>query len=181
MASISAATSSAGAVSPVSSALASADQTRRSTAILPVSCTRSPTKETTTPVTDRPPTTPSSRNSECRRRNKSHRLLRSEECAPSSCPSSVPRKRKRPASPQVVAVVSQVQDFYTVESVLSERRVDGETQFLVKWLNYDDTTWEPVSSLKECPHVLKEFRHLHRSGAPSSPPPQQSPLQSALS
>jgi hypothetical protein len=35
---------------------------------------------------------------------------------------------------------------YEVERIIAERKVDGETQYLVKWVEYgdEDCTWEPA-------------------------------------
>ena len=175
MQSTSVATLCVGGASLSSSELTSVDQTQLSIVTSPVCCTKSPTRVTTTPAIVLHPTPPSGRSFGSRQRRKSHLLLRGEE----SVPSSVPRKRKRPVSisPQSGPALRQVEEFFEVERILSERRVDGKTEVLIKWLNYDEQSWEPLSSLKECPHLLKEFRRHRRSGAPLSPPPQQ-PLQS---
>ena len=79
-----------------------------------------------------------------------------------------------PQKAQGSLVVPLVQEYFEVDRVLEERLVDGETEVLIKWLNYDEQSWEPLSSIKECPHVLEEFRHRLRSGEPLHPPPPQS-------
>ena len=43
-------------------------------------------------------------------------------------------------------------NIYEVERIIAERKVDGETQYLVKWKDYgdEDCTWEPAVS-----HIYK--------------------------
>jgi hypothetical protein len=40
---------------------------------------------------------------------------------------------------------------FEVDRILAERKVDGATQYLVKWQNYEekDCTWEPA--VNKCP------------------------------
>lgn len=42
---------------------------------------------------------------------------------------------------------------FEVDRILAERKVDGVTQYLVKWQNYEekDCTWEPA--VNQCPKV----------------------------
>ena len=77
-------------------------------------------------------------------------------------------------SPVQEPVLDPVQEFFEADRVLNERRVDGQIEVLIKWLNYDEETWEPLEAIKECPHLLEEFRR--RSGAPSARPRQQRKL-----
>ena len=52
------------------------------------------------------------------------------------------------ASPHV-STASEVE--YAVEAISARRTTaSGVQQFLVKWVGYPDTTWEPVSNLAEC-------------------------------
>jgi hypothetical protein len=50
---------------------------------------------------------------------------------------------------------------YEVEAILSSRQQGPVTQYLVKWLGYDESenTWEPVKHLKHCQQMLEEFHH----------------------
>ena len=50
---------------------------------------------------------------------------------------------------------------YEVERIIDERRQsNGQTEFLVKWKNYDvsDSTWEPRGNLDNARTALREFR-----------------------
>lgn len=47
-------------------------------------------------------------------------------------------------------------DVYEVEQILSDRKRRGVHFFLVKWKNYDETTWEPENNLF-CPKILKAY------------------------
>lgn len=147
------------------------DQTQLSIGTSRASCTRLPTRGTTIPDTGLRPIPSSSRRCGSRERHKSRLRLQAEESVPSSPPalSSKPKSRKLvPPHPEV--------EYFEVEEILNEKRVNGEIRVQIKWLNYDETSWEPVSSLKECMHMLKEFRHRRRSGKPLS---LQSPVQSS--
>jgi len=48
---------------------------------------------------------------------------------------------------------------YEVENILNKRKRAGGTEYLIKWLGYDDpsqNTWEPVENL-DCQDVIDEF------------------------
>ena len=51
---------------------------------------------------------------------------------------------------------------YVVEKVLQSQLVDGQLQYLVKWMGYgmDDNTWEPVSQFIS-KKVLQDFHRHH--------------------
>ena len=124
------------------------------------------------PVTDLQPIPPSGRRCGSRQRRKSRLRLQAEETAPAS-PRALESKHKSKKLPAV--------EYFEVEEILNEKRVNGEIKVQIKWLNYDEISWEPISSLKECMHLLKEFRHRRRSGKPLSPVPTvqpKSPVQS---
>jgi hypothetical protein len=57
---------------------------------------------------------------------------------------------------------------YEVETILSSRKHGSVTQYLIKWLGYDDSenTWEPVKHLKHCQQMLAEF-HQRNPDQPS--------------
>ena len=159
-------TSFVGIASEDSSVPASVDGMLRCTVTSPTSSIKSATKGTETPATDRPTTTPCARRSESRRRTKSQRLLQSEEDVVLS--SHLSKKRKcPPMSPRIP-------ELFEVETVLSERKVEGKVEVLIKWLNYDEQSWEPVNALKDCPYLLEELRsRRHSSGDRLSPPQAQ--------
>lgn len=52
-----------------------------------------------------------------------------------------------------------VQDEYEVESILECKKGKGgkALQYLVKWKNYNETTWEKVSNLQGCQELLDEW------------------------
>jgi hypothetical protein len=66
-------------------------------------------------------------------------------------------KTNNPVSTKGVDVVNE----YEVERILDKRRRDGNTEYLIKWKNYNETdnTWEPTANLN-CPDIMEQF---HRS------------------
>ena len=60
----------------------------------------------------------------------------------------VQRKRKR----------KRKKKLWEVEKIMSQRRVKKKTGFEVKWVGYEETTWEPKSSLVDCDFLLQEFK-----------------------
>jgi len=50
-------------------------------------------------------------------------------------------------------------DEYEVEKILDKRRKKGIIQYLVKWLGYDETTWEPEENLENCRKLVEEFEN----------------------
>ena len=48
---------------------------------------------------------------------------------------------------------------YPVEKIVADRMVNGKTQFLVKWVGYDerDNTWEPVTNLAGVTDMIAEY------------------------
>jgi hypothetical protein len=58
---------------------------------------------------------------------------------------------------------------YEVETILSSRKQGTVTQYLIKWLGYDDSenTWEPAKHLKHCQQMLEEF-HRQNPDQPST-------------
>mmetsp|Transcript_62634 Transcript_62634/g.104235 ORF Transcript_62634/g.104235 Transcript_62634/m.104235 type:complete len:223 (+) Transcript_62634:82-750(+) len=56
---------------------------------------------------------------------------------------------------------------YEVEDILDIRVVDGKTEYLVKWKDYDETgeeanTWEPLSHLQGAQEILEQFEERQR-------------------
>lgn len=59
-------------------------------------------------------------------------------------------------------------DEYEVEDILDfrvvpiynykKRKYFNEKQYLIKWVGYEETTWEPESNLEHCPKILKAFK-----------------------
>lgn len=54
------------------------------------------------------------------------------------------------------------QDVYQVEKILRQRRLNGEHQFLIKWLGFphSQNTWEPASNIID-KRSITEFYHQH--------------------
>ena len=48
---------------------------------------------------------------------------------------------------------------YVVEAITAQRERNGEKQYLVKWEGYmyEDSTWEPIHHLENCPDKLGDF------------------------
>ena len=68
-----------------------------------------------------------------------------------------------PDTPKRARTTAKKEKEYVVERVLARRRRHGRYEYLLKWLNYDDSwnTWEPEENLS-CPLLVAEF--LARSG-----------------
>ena len=62
-------------------------------------------------------------------------------------------------------------DVYEVEKILDKRSVNGQTEYLVKWKDYDEaeSSWEPTKNL-DCPDLVQQFhrRHPELGKAPAS-------------
>ena len=66
---------------------------------------------------------------------------------------------------------------YEVEKILNYRKrtkFDEKTkqnsvveEYLIKWLNYDEKSWEPVSNLDNCQELLNEFKKKMKKKIPS--------------
>jgi len=50
------------------------------------------------------------------------------------------------------------QTVFNAEQILNQRKVNGETQYLVKWVNYpvNKATWEPAGNILD-PRLLEDF------------------------
>jgi hypothetical protein len=46
---------------------------------------------------------------------------------------------------------------YEVERILNSRGGPGGTEFKVKWIGYEDPTWEPIGNLEHCSDKLNDF------------------------
>ena len=62
------------------------------------------------------------------------------------------------------------EDEYEVESILDERRTKRAVQYLLKWRGWpvEDSTWEGVSSLKNCKHILRDWKAQQKRRAAES-------------
>ena len=43
---------------------------------------------------------------------------------------------------------NQKKDTYLVESILKKKTIKGKKYVLIKWLGYENPTWEPESNVK---------------------------------
>ncbi|KAI4356177.1 hypothetical protein L6164_000221 [Bauhinia variegata] len=68
--------------------------------------------------------------------------------------------------PKVEAVETELpQGFYVVEAIRSKRTRKGKTQYLIKWLNWPETTntWEPLENLSEVSDMIDAFEESLKS------------------
>lgn len=49
------------------------------------------------------------------------------------------------------------EEAYDVEAVIGYKRENGKDMYRVKWIGYQEITWEPVSLLDNCSNLIKEF------------------------
>jgi hypothetical protein len=49
--------------------------------------------------------------------------------------------------------------FYEVEKIIGKKKIDGKTNYLVKWKNYSESqaTWQELSTLEYVKPLIKEF------------------------
>ena len=62
---------------------------------------------------------------------------------------------------------------YEVEHILDQQGEGSGARFLIKWKGFpeSDATWEPLSHLTNCAHLLREFRkNRNRQQRPKTPP-----------
>ena len=60
--------------------------------------------------------------------------------------------------------VSIRNDVYIVEEIISHRGKNNNIEFLVKWKDYSELTYEPIKNLKNCyvfHNYIKKHRDLH--------------------
>ena len=46
-------------------------------------------------------------------------------------------------------------DEYIIEAIIGERENNGEKEYLIKWLGYDDDTWEPTSHVMDTEALME--------------------------
>jgi hypothetical protein len=61
-------------------------------------------------------------------------------------------------------------EVYEVEVILNATEIDGQTLYLVKWVGYEEPTWEPVEHLNNCQEMLQEFIDRRKAECQSLPP-----------
>ncbi len=49
---------------------------------------------------------------------------------------------------------------YQVEKILNKRIIDGQTKYLIKWMDWPatDSTWEPIENLDNVLYMVEEFK-----------------------
>ena len=67
------------------------------------------------------------------------------------------KKLSKKIKKRVVERKQNIDVEYEVESVLEKRILNGVTQYLVKWKNYEETTWEPWGNLLNIMDLIEEF------------------------
>ena len=67
------------------------------------------------------------------------------------------KKLSKKIKKRVVERKQNIDVEYEVESVLEKRILNGVTQYLVKWTNYEETTWEPWGNLSNIMDIIEEF------------------------
>lgn len=82
---------------------------------------------------------------------------------------------------QDTIIVPPTEGEYVVERITDERKHNGQTQYKVKWKNYDEseTTWEPIEHLQNARQKLQQYwkqrRKNPRNNQTSSNPQCRSP------
>eukprot|EP00002_Diphylleia_rotans_P022876 TRINITY_DN4495_c0_g2_i1.p1 TRINITY_DN4495_c0_g2~~TRINITY_DN4495_c0_g2_i1.p1 ORF type:complete len:267 (-),score=66.86 TRINITY_DN4495_c0_g2_i1:90-890(-) len=54
------------------------------------------------------------------------------------------------------------EDVYSVEVIISRKRVKGRWKYLLKWLGYDEETWEDERNLIGCEDLIKDYERRER-------------------
>ena len=62
--------------------------------------------------------------------------------------------QKQPTPPPII-VDNNVE--FEVEEILDSKKVHKNLKYLVKWVGYDQTTWEPAEFLKNSPELVYYF------------------------
>ncbi|QRW13671.1 Retrotransposable element Tf2 protein [Ceratobasidium sp. AG-Ba] len=70
-----------------------------------------------------------------------------------------PYERDPPQPPPEVTPEGDIE--YEVEQVQDSRRHRGKIQYYVKWLGYNEWTWEPYEHLTNAPELIADFHRRH--------------------
>jgi RNase H-like domain found in reverse transcriptase/Reverse transcriptase (RNA-dependent DNA polymerase)/Integrase zinc binding domain/Chromo (CHRromatin Organisation MOdifier) domain/Retroviral aspartyl protease len=78
-----------------------------------------------------------------------------------------------------IEVIPEQEEEYEVERILDTEWKDNEIKYLVRWKGYEpnDDTWEPVTNLRNCQHLVRKF-HLRNPDRPKPDPKSKSPQHS---
>ena len=81
-------------------------------------------------------------------------------------PGSVP-DRPQPGRKAFLRLDEDGEPLWEAEKIMDERIIkkDQKTyrQYLIKWVDYDEPTWEPEEKIKAEPELLRRFRHARRA------------------
>ena len=55
-----------------------------------------------------------------------------------------------------------MEEEYEVEKIVSCRRRGNGLELLIKWVGYEEKTWEPLANLTNCDQKIKDFRRTLR-------------------
>lgn len=62
------------------------------------------------------------------------------------------------------AVETEDDGYYSIDSVLDEKFIDGERFLLLQWSDMSAPSWEPAQHLYKCDSILKAFNKAADAG-----------------
>eukprot|EP00002_Diphylleia_rotans_P021077 TRINITY_DN4099_c0_g1_i4.p1 TRINITY_DN4099_c0_g1~~TRINITY_DN4099_c0_g1_i4.p1 ORF type:complete len:125 (-),score=26.03 TRINITY_DN4099_c0_g1_i4:1007-1381(-) len=63
------------------------------------------------------------------------------------------------------------EEVYTVEKILERKKVGSRFRYHLKWLGYEETTWEDESNLIGCEELVQEYeKRMEEAKAKSASP-----------
>ncbi|KKA20573.1 hypothetical protein T310_5403, partial [Rasamsonia emersonii CBS 393.64] len=73
-----------------------------------------------------------------------------------------PENAKEPGN---IELDDTTEEEYKVEKILAKRKVNSQTQYLIKWKGYDtsENTWEPIKNLTNCHEKIREFHQQRQA------------------
>ena len=80
-------------------------------------------------------------------------------------PYQEPIFQEQKKSPPPPPILVDDEEEYEVQEVLDSRLHRGKLQYLVKWVGYDEPTWQPASDLEHASEAVQDFHRKH-PGAP---------------
>ncbi len=69
----------------------------------------------------------------------------------------LPGQVQPPPHPTIV----QGEEQFPIEAIVDSRIYRRQPQYLVKWVGYDDPTWEPPKHVRDAPLLVREFHHRY--------------------
>jgi hypothetical protein len=58
-------------------------------------------------------------------------------------------------------VIIDNEEEWEVDEVLDSKVKHGKLQYLVRWIGFDNPTWEPATNLQNAPSAVKRFHNLY--------------------